>query len=153
MPSTTVISPIAVGDKALPVRQKRHQVITACDNCRKRKEKCNDARPCQNCTRRGVTCSQSTEPSAVDQIECLKRENSLLKQEVEHMKRRLQQFQALGRKEAIPKLGDTHIISGTPLATPRESAIDNQLTMNVLRQNAFSFEIILREEAIQEPSV
>ncbi|KAG6040210.1 hypothetical protein E4U41_001236, partial [Claviceps citrina] len=46
-------------NRAACSRQKRRQVASACANCRRRKEKCDDRRPaCGACARRGVACTK-----------------------------------------------------------------------------------------------
>lgn len=70
-------------------RKKRTQVTRACDWCRVHRVKCDNDRPCKNCTSRGKLCSnagstQSTLPQAYREIESLR-------QKVEELESELQQ--------------------------------------------------------------
>lgn len=79
------VSPSSSGDgQPSGSRRKRHQVASACENCRKRKEKCDDRRPtCGACSRRGVSCSnsglESTAVSLRSRNNNLRQENSRLR--------------------------------------------------------------------------
>ncbi|KAB5518921.1 hypothetical protein GE09DRAFT_1155909 [Coniochaeta sp. 2T2.1] len=66
-------------------RQKRTQVVRACDWCRVHRTKCDNSVPCSNCRSRGVQCSndavQATSlPHAFREIERLRKKRTSLRQ-------------------------------------------------------------------------
>ncbi|EXJ88066.1 hypothetical protein A1O1_04994 [Capronia coronata CBS 617.96] len=92
-------------------RQKRAQVVRACDACRRHRIKCDNQIPCLNCKSRGGECSNAAVtpiilPSAYREIE-------RLRQKVQELERELQHERS---KAAVGLEGQTH-----GLATPHSS--------------------------------
>ncbi|EFY91265.1 C6 transcription factor, putative [Metarhizium acridum CQMa 102] len=86
-PSTVIIHSGRNNDKLSLVRQKRRQVASACANCRKRKEKCDDKRPtCGACARRGVTCNNDIKEDESASTVALRHRNTSLRQENEQLR-------------------------------------------------------------------
>ena len=82
-PSDKLISPPAEH----PPRRKRHQVVRACDWCRKHRVKCDSSSPCSNCRKRGGPCSNdqikaASLPHAYREIERLRRQVAELEGEL-----------------------------------------------------------------------
>lgn len=86
-PSTVIIHSGKNNDKFSIVRQKRRQVASACANCRKRKEKCDDKRPtCGACARRGVTCNNDIKEDEPAGTVALRHRNISLRQENDQLR-------------------------------------------------------------------
>ncbi|KHN99136.1 Zn(2)-C6 fungal-type DNA-binding domain protein [Metarhizium album ARSEF 1941] len=86
-PSTVVVHTDKSNDKLAFARQKRRQVASACANCRRRKEKCDDKRPtCGACARRGVTCNNDMKQDESAGAVALRHRNASLKLENEQLR-------------------------------------------------------------------
>lgn len=87
MPSPSTVIHHRSDDKVSFARQKRRQVASACLNCRKRKEKCDDKRPtCGACARRGVTCNNESKDDESANCIALRHRNMSLRQENEQLR-------------------------------------------------------------------
>lgn len=87
MPSPATVIHNRHHDKLAFTRQKRRQVASACANCRKRKEKCDDKRPtCGACARRGVTCNNGDKEDETANALALRNRNNVLRQENEQLR-------------------------------------------------------------------
>ncbi|OAA51725.1 Zn(2)-C6 fungal-type DNA-binding domain protein [Metarhizium rileyi] len=110
MPSpSTAITPNSKNNEKLAfARQKRRQVSSACANCRKRKEKCDDKRPtCGACARRGVTCNNDIKEDDPANAVALRHRNMSLKKENEQLRelfRLLHTLPAEDGQEVLSKL-------------------------------------------------
>ncbi|KAB5515312.1 fungal-specific transcription factor domain-containing protein [Coniochaeta sp. 2T2.1] len=94
-PSTASASASAPGVTVAPTRprQKRSQVVRACDWCRLHRTKCDNSVPCSNCRSRGVQCSndavQATSlPHAYLEIERLRKKVQDLELELQEERRK-----------------------------------------------------------------
>ncbi|KAK2603543.1 hypothetical protein QQS21_004312 [Conoideocrella luteorostrata] len=86
--------------RILSSRQKRRQVASACENCRKRKEKCDDKRPtCGACARRGVICNNETKDDDSAATTALRARNATLKQENEQFRELFSLLHRLSARE------------------------------------------------------
>ena len=140
-------------------RQKRRQVVAACENCRKRKEKCDDKRPtCGACARRGVYCNNGTKDDEPSSALTLRSRNALLRQE----NKQLRELFMLLRKmcegdtyEVLGRLRDTddpfsvlRDVQQAPLEpklsrSPPEESLDDQvekIDLVALRESPFRLE-------------
>lgn len=115
-PSSSVAAPGAAGprqgsgadNRVAFTRQKRRQVASACANCRRRKEKCDDKRPtCGACARRGVVCNNVTKGDEVSLTSTLRTRNAALKQENDQLRQLfsiLRRASATGGQELLTRL-------------------------------------------------
>ncbi|KAI1763048.1 fungal-specific transcription factor domain-containing protein [Hypoxylon sp. FL1150] len=91
-PNPSSASPIATQPPR--TRQKRSQVIRACEWCRTHRIKCDDNYPCMNCHARGGQCSNDrtsgirTLPQAFREIERLRQRHRELQEELEEERNR-----------------------------------------------------------------
>ncbi|KAK4988951.1 hypothetical protein LTR66_003792 [Elasticomyces elasticus] len=65
-----------------PPKAKRQLVLAACNECRRRKSKCDAARPkCSACGRKGTACSYDVDPDET-RVQSIKRKNTNLETEL-----------------------------------------------------------------------
>ncbi|KAJ5390852.1 C6 transcription factor [Penicillium cataractarum] len=100
-------------------RSKRRQVSRACDWCRLNRIKCDDAQPCQNCSKRGGDCTNNRQAESNQSSPTANREIQQLRLQITELQEQLKlvsqytQDQALS-KYASPPRSNVSVQSTTP---------------------------------------
>lgn len=115
-----------------PLVKKRHPVLAACEECRRRKIKCDAQRPdCNQCQAACSVCKYRTAPSETTSG-ALKRENSQLHQRIDSHERLYGLLVAATPDEA------THILDRMRETSSPEVVVDDVKDSNLLLQLSLS---------------
>lgn len=132
------------------LRQKRHQVSKACVNCRARRIKCDQIRPCRNCNLKGVVCKQREQAQArpgsdtQPQTERLslqdsERENDALRRQISELQKELQQCKTqLFDRDSLAVATPQSLASAlSPHGSPQESLTSSSAVRGQLPKKHF----------------
>lgn len=103
-----------------PIAPKRRPIASACESCRRRKEKCDGGRPiCGPCARRGVDCSNVVESQVTSSSRAVREQYAALKQENTQLNELYSFLYRLDYTEATQVLARLRA-SGDPIAVLRD---------------------------------